>query len=85
MSGLGGTLIADTELESHGYVLRDDTEIRTGEACFEGREEAYSLFKARPDQTWERVMVFCGPVYWTLEKAKEEFLGKGKRHVDASV
>ena len=51
--------------EWKGFFLRDDTEIRSG-GSFEGREEAYSLFREKP---YERIEVFAGSEKWAIERA----------------
>jgi hypothetical protein len=48
------------------YLLRDDTEIRTGVEYFKDQEEAYSLFSKTP---FRRIQVFAGPKDWAILEA----------------
>lgn len=56
----------EAAIEAAGFSLRDDFEIRQGVPEFEGREEAYSLFRLEP---YGRVEVFAGTRDWAVEQA----------------
>jgi len=55
----------EKRLNDAGFFLRDDRPIREGVECFEGIEEAYSLYSL----PFQRHRVFGGPRTWAVEQA----------------